>query len=73
MSVKEINISKLAELKPATLLKNNLPTSNFQRFSLFLRTLALKKEHRLMVDSKCIKSKCKKFGRISRETLKTIE
>ena len=73
MSVKEINISKVAELKPAILLKNNLSTSNFKGFSLFLGTLILKQEHRLMADSKCIKSKCRKFGRISRETLKTME
>ena len=56
MSVKEINISKDAELEPAILLKNNLSTNNFQGFSLFFGTLILKKEHRLMADSKCIKS-----------------
>ena len=73
MSVKEINISKDAELEPAILLKNNLSTSNFQGFSLFFGTLILKKEHRLMADSKCIKSTWRKFGRILRETLKTME
>ena len=67
MSVMQINISKVPDINPATILKYNSSTKQFSRVFTNFKNTNFKNWTPLIAAFKCIKLKCGKFGRISRE------